>query len=155
MIKFTCTAVLVVVLISTLTAGSAVAILAGDDVENATAPKGPGDIPKPDPGLAPGGRNDRLGMGILLYVISLVLIFMEIYMFIDPKQAYLLFRRGIQFHGDVELTDFYLAFLKFSALAGIVIYSALLILTGWEMVLLAVAATLIIGFLLLRFSPPR
>ncbi|MFO7941574.1 MAG: hypothetical protein R6U92_02860 [Bacillota bacterium] len=121
-----------------------------DSAEAVTPPRGPGDVPESDPSITPRTESRRLGIGILLYLVSLALIGLEIYTFFDPNEAYMLLRRGIQFRSDVELTEFYLAILKYSAVAVILSYGTLMVLAGWGKVLIAVIATLAIGFAVMK-----
>lgn len=74
--------------------------------------------------------------GFVLYFVSLPVLALEIYSIYNPEEAYLLFRRNLKYRGDVQLSQFYLDLTRYGSVFGLLMYSLLVILAGYGIVLL-------------------
>jgi len=128
----TLTAALLILLL----AGLCPAAAEGGEERRPDPPRGPGDVPPVPERDASRRSGERLLYGIVLFFLSIPIISLEIYTIFDPREAYLLFRRGFKYQGDVELTDFYLLITRVGGAIGLILYSLLLIVSGYTMVLL-------------------
>ncbi|WP_350344813.1 hypothetical protein PRVXT_001255 [Proteinivorax tanatarense] len=73
---------------------------------------------------------------IILFFTSILVIGMELFAIYDPEEAYMLFRRGLKYERDVELTDMYKDFIRYGSVFGLAIYSLFFVLAGEHIVLL-------------------
>ncbi len=119
--------------------------------------RGPGDPATPGTRGCPQTRRGypsecttAMPYRIILFLISVPVIALEIYSIYDPREAYLLFRRGLKYADDVQLTDFYLSLTRYGAVAGLILYSLFLIAAGETAVLLAALFAVTLLYLLLR-----
>ena len=80
--------------------------------------------------------------GFILYFVSLPVLALQIYSIYNPEKAYLLFRRNLKYRGDVQLSEFYLDLSRYGSVFGLVMYSLIVILTGYGIVLVLALASL-------------
>ncbi len=116
-------------------------------------PRGPGDVPPP-PEETPGDARRAVPHRILLFLISVPVLALEAFSIYDPREAYLMFRRGLKYEGEVELTDLYLSLTRWGGIIGVILYSLLLVTIGeWAVLIAASTCVLLLGALLIRKHP--
>ncbi len=63
--------------------------------------------------------------GFILCFVSLPVLALEIYSIYNPEGAYLLFRRNLEYRGNVQLSEFYLDLTRYGSVFGLLMYSLL------------------------------
>lgn len=114
------------------------------------APRSPADVPEEEPVTSGRHTGQRILYGVVLFFISIPVLALEMYSIYDPEEAYLLFRRHLKYQGDVELTEFYRQLTRYGSVFGLILYSLLLVVSGYTLVLLL--TLLAIGFLYLSME---